>query len=173
MRVFAFPVGLKRLFSIAAVAAVSLALLVLSGCGHRCGCNKCSTCGGGTAYNHVGNAPQSLSDTGGYQGTSAGASASFERVGESKDLPVFSAPPSNPPSVSAPPYTPPAVSQAAIIPQGNPPPGGGQYHTMQQGDTIYGLSRKYGVKPKSILEANHFTDPNHLAVGTRVYIPSN
>ena len=46
MRVFAFSVGLKRLFSFAAAAAVALALLVLSGCGHRCGCakNNCNTC---------------------------------------------------------------------------------------------------------------------------------
>jgi LysM repeat protein len=66
------------------------------------------------------------------------------------------------------------VAFAAVAPQAPAPAapvGGGQYHTLQRGETIYALSRQYNVRPKSILEANHFSDPNHLAVGTKVYIP--
>src|SRR5438552_779796 len=114
MRVFASSFGLKRLLSFAALAAVSLALLVLSGCGHHCGCNKCNscnsckTCGGVTdassgAYGNVGYAPQTLNDSSAYQNTTvSGTSTTFERVGETKELPTFAAPPSNiPPAVGA------------------------------------------------------------------------
>ena len=63
---------------------------------------------------------------------------------------------------------------ARRLPQQDAPVrGGGQYHTLAQGETVYALSRKYNVKAKTILEANHFSDPNHLSVGTKVYIPNN
>ena len=42
---------------------------------------------------------------------------------------------------------------------------------LAKGETIYALSRKYNVKAKEIIEANQFKDPNHLAIGTKVYIP--
>jgi hypothetical protein len=203
MRVFALSSGLKRLFSFSAAAAVAVALMVLAGCGHHCGCNKCNSCNScnscktcgdvssastgcstGNCYANVGSAPQTLSDSSGsaYNTSSAsstsaysGTNTSFERVGESKDLPVFSAPPVTPaPAVMIPPSNnQPVVTQAALIPNNDQAVrGGGQYHTLQQGETIYALSRKYGVKPKTILEANHFSDPNHLSVGTKVYIPN-
>ncbi|HLX60387.1 MAG TPA: LysM domain-containing protein [Planctomycetota bacterium] len=185
--------GPKRLFGFAAFAAVCVTLLFLSGCGHHCGCNKCNscntcntckTCGVSDAstcttcnqYANVGTAPQTLSEPSSAYNTSStytGTNTSYERVGDSQNLPVFSAPitPTVVPPVYTPPVTPP-VQQAALIPDPQVR-GGGQYHTLAQGETIYALSRKYGVKPKSIIEANHFSDPNHLAIGTRVYIPTN
>jgi LysM repeat protein len=54
----------------------------------------------------------------------------------------------------------------------SPAVAGGKYHMLAKGETIYALSRKYGVKPQAILQANHFKDANHLAVGTKVYIPN-
>jgi len=57
-----------------------------------------------------------------------------------------------------------------------PPPatvaGPGAYHTLAKGETLYALSRKYNVKVAKIIEANQFRDPNHLAIGTKVYIPN-
>ena len=200
--------GLRRLFSFTAIAALSIALLFLSGCGHKCGCdgchrNSCSTCNtcgvsdnsvpsntvctacqSGTC-NTVGTAPASLSEpvvvqtpprqfvnapaysTGSnYNGTNA----SLERAGESRDLPVFSAPVAPPPPVATQAYVQPP---AGALVQDAPVRSGGQYHTLQQGETVYALSRKYGVKAKTILDANHFNDPNHLSVGTKVFIPAN
>lgn len=189
--------GPKRLFGFAAFAAVCLTLIFLSGCGHRCGCNKCksssscntcktcgvsdaSTCTTCNQYANVGTAPQTLSESTAYQTPStynssttySGTNTSFDRVGDSQNLPVFSAPITT--AVTPPAYIPPAppIQQASVIPDAQVR-GGGQYHTLAQGETIYALSRKYGVKPKTILDANHFSDPNHLAVGTRVYIPAN
>ena len=48
---------------------------------------------------------------------------------------------------------------------------GGKYHVLAKGETIYALSRLYNVKAKEIIEANQFKDPNHLAIGTKIYIP--
>ncbi len=208
MREFALSLGLKRLFSFAAIVAVSCALLFLSGCGHKCHCNQsgcntcntCSTCGvsdastpgcascqaaaaANSSYDRVGVAPSTLSDPGQPNYSSApppyasgsaysGTNASLDRVGDNRELPIFSAPA---PATSAaqPSYSQPAPVAAALIPQDQPVHGGGQYHVMAQGETIYALSRKYGVKPRAILDANHFSDPNHLSVGTKVYIPNN
>jgi LysM repeat protein len=208
MRVFASPFRLVSLFSSAAIVAVSVALLTLSGCGHHCGCHNkcnsckscntcntcnvsdnsssgCSTCQTGTCsacqtggYDRVGAAPQSLSEPVQTQSsTYSSSNTSFERVGESRELPSFSPAPSSAP---APTFSPAPAPAPAFTPATQLPPtsaprssGGGQYHSLQRGETIYALSRQYGVKPKVIMEANHFTDPNHLAVGTKVYIPAN
>jgi len=48
---------------------------------------------------------------------------------------------------------------------------GGQTYTMQKGDTLYGIARKFNVGAKQIVAANNFKDPNKLSVGTKVRIP--
>ena len=49
--------------------------------------------------------------------------------------------------------------------------GKGRYHVLQKGETLYAVARTYNVKPKRIIDANQFRDPNRLSVGTKVYIP--
>jgi len=86
-----------------------------------------------------------------------------QKTGESRELPTFVDPSRNvapPAPASKPAAAPVAVSN-----------GSGKYHTLQKGETLYAISRKYNVKPKALLDANNFKDPNHLAVGTKVYIP--
>jgi len=46
-------------------------------------------------------------------------------------------------------------------------------HTLQPGDTLIGLARKYGVTVQSIQEANGITDPRGLLVGQRIIIPTD
>ena len=48
---------------------------------------------------------------------------------------------------------------------------GGKTYTMQKGDTLYAIARKFNVPPKQLLAANNFKDPNKLPVGTQVRIP--
>lgn len=45
------------------------------------------------------------------------------------------------------------------------------YHVLQKGETLYRLSRIYGVSLNEIYYANEVTDPNDLPVGTRILIP--
>ena len=71
-------------------------------------------------------------------------------------------------------------SQAAPAPMASKPvtqppvasaPGTGKSYTMQKGDTLYAVARKYNVPPKNLIAANNFKDPNNVMAGTRVNIP--
>jgi len=45
------------------------------------------------------------------------------------------------------------------------------YHTVQSGDTLYNLSREYGVSVSEIQQANPGVDPYNLQVGQKLKIP--
>ncbi|MDR1756716.1 MAG: LysM peptidoglycan-binding domain-containing protein [Culturomica sp.] len=45
------------------------------------------------------------------------------------------------------------------------------YHVAQKGETIYSLSRQYGIKPKRILQENRQYEEKPLAVGSIVRLP--
>jgi LysM repeat protein len=45
-------------------------------------------------------------------------------------------------------------------------------YTMEEGDTLYSLSRRYGVSVDLILEYNAIVDPTRIRVGTVVRIPT-
>ena len=44
-------------------------------------------------------------------------------------------------------------------------------HIMKKGETLYSLSRRYGVSLEELLEKNAIADPSGLSVGTRLLIP--
>ncbi|MBF9017461.1 MULTISPECIES: M23 family metallopeptidase [unclassified Oceanispirochaeta] len=44
-------------------------------------------------------------------------------------------------------------------------------HTLQQGETLYSLSRKYGVSVSEIMNANSISSPENLSVGSHLIIP--
>lgn len=46
------------------------------------------------------------------------------------------------------------------------------FHTLQKGETLYSVSRKYGVPYEALASANGITDPTKLKVGTKLIIPS-
>jgi LysM repeat protein len=52
-----------------------------------------------------------------------------------------------------------------------PPTGGGVYHTVQYGETLFSIGRIYGVYPYSIAEANGLPNPNCIYAGQVLYIP--
>jgi LysM repeat protein len=43
-----------------------------------------------------------------------------------------------------------------------------QYHLVQRGETLAGISRKYGISVKTLMDANGITDPTRLYYGTRL-----
>lgn len=49
--------------------------------------------------------------------------------------------------------------------------GGGIYHTVKPGQTLYRISRTYGVSEASLAKANRISDPTRLRSGTRLFIP--
>ncbi|MCG0274900.1 MAG: LysM peptidoglycan-binding domain-containing protein [Thermosediminibacteraceae bacterium] len=43
-------------------------------------------------------------------------------------------------------------------------------YTVQPGDTIYGIARRYGVTPQSIIQLNNLTNPDFIVPGQRLLI---
>jgi len=96
-------------------------------------------------------------------------------------------PPASTPPVAAP-ATPPAakpeapktVAQVPTPPRPTPAPpkatpaasSSVRSHTMSKGDTLYSLSRKYGVNVNAIQKANNITNPNAIREGTKLTIPA-
>ncbi len=49
--------------------------------------------------------------------------------------------------------------------------GNGAYHTVKRGETLWRISRNYGVDVKDLAEANNIKTPSDLEVGKRILIP--
>jgi LysM repeat protein len=47
------------------------------------------------------------------------------------------------------------------------------YHTVQAGDTVWGIAEQYGVTLDVLIAANELTDPNRLQPGDRLVIPND
>ncbi len=47
----------------------------------------------------------------------------------------------------------------------------GVYHLLRRGQTLYSLSRAYGVSLDAIIEANHVTDPTRIPADTLLFVP--
>jgi len=64
------------------------------------------------------------------------------------------------------------VGQTLIIPAGSRPPCRvARVHIVRRGETVYSISRDYGVSPQVLVQVNALTDPNQLFVGQRLVIP--
>jgi LysM repeat protein len=66
-------------------------------------------------------------------------------------------------------------SQSLTIPGGGstgttPVPGGTTY-TVQSGDTVYSIGRKFARSPAAIINANNLVNPNHIFPGQVLTIP--
>ena len=47
----------------------------------------------------------------------------------------------------------------------------GGYHYVQKGETLYSISRRYGVTIPAMMQANGIRNPNRIYAGTHLYIP--
>jgi nucleoid-associated protein YgaU len=47
----------------------------------------------------------------------------------------------------------------------------GATHTVQLGETLYSISRKYGVTVAALQAANNITDPDNIKAGQKLIIP--
>ena len=60
---------------------------------------------------------------------------------------------------------------AAEPPAVQPSPREERFHTVVRGDTLWAISRTYGVTPRAIQEANSIRDPGHILIGQKLKIP--
>ena len=97
------------------------------------------------------------------------------------ETPVVAAetPPSPPVEIPAPaaeaPKPPVVVEKTPeIAPKAPPPaaPATAKTHTIEKGDTLYSLSRKYGVSVAAISKANNITDATKIQLGAQLKIPA-
>ncbi len=47
----------------------------------------------------------------------------------------------------------------------------GVYHELERGETLYQLSKRYGVAVEDLVRANQIEDPTRVPVGTKIFIP--
>mgnify|MGYP001480349736 CR=1 FL=1 len=67
----------------------------------------------------------------------------------------------------------PAVLLAALLVAASPLAAADPvWHVLGKGETVYSLSRTYGVSAEAILKANGIGDPRKLSVGARLLIPA-
>lgn len=52
-------------------------------------------------------------------------------------------------------------------------PVGGTTYTVQSGDTLFAIARRFNTTVQAIIEANNLTNPDRLSVGQELVIPSN
>jgi LysM repeat protein len=65
------------------------------------------------------------------------------------------------------------VGQVLCIPSWPaPPPPSGVYYTVQRGDTLYSIARRYGTTVASIAQANGILNPAFIRVGQVLFIPT-
>ena len=65
------------------------------------------------------------------------------------------------------------VGQVLIIPIVAPFTPGGDTYIVLPGDTITGIANKVGVDPTDLADFNNIADWNSIAVGDKIYIPSD
>jgi membrane-bound lytic murein transglycosylase D len=60
---------------------------------------------------------------------------------------------------------------ASSTPGPSATPGGGTKYTVQPGEWVYSIARKFGVDPQAIIDANNLVYPYTLSVGQTLIIP--
>ena len=58
-----------------------------------------------------------------------------------------------------------------VTPPESPARGDGVYHTVQSGETLFGIAVQYGTTVDAIVEANGLQNPDAVGVGQRLLIP--
>ncbi len=77
------------------------------------------------------------------------------------------------PSAEDPIYSPPAYEETAPSTPSGPPPAVAGTHTVARGDTLWGLSRKYGVSQDAIRAANNMpAGSTNIRLGETLNIPA-
>lgn len=88
---------------------------------------------------------------------------------------VTLAPPPPPVTATTVDLQPPPVTQPPPPPPTQPPPTLGPetplVYTIEEGDTLYSISRKFGVGVEALIEFNNIANPDVIRVGDTMVIP--
>jgi nucleoid-associated protein YgaU len=95
------------------------------------------------------------------------AAGGYDTTGAGYTAPNYNQPYVQPPGPATGPgyadsYTPPATGGGG---------GAGRTHKVVKGDTLSGISKRYGVPAASIMKANNLTNPNNIVLGKTLIIP--
>jgi len=77
-----------------------------------------------------------------------------------------------PTSTYAPPTATPTVTPTAS-PTSTPAPGQTVIYVVRSGDTLYSLSRRFGVSVQVLMQVNGISNPNYIQVGQKLTIPGS
>jgi LysM repeat protein len=80
--------------------------------------------------------------------------------------------PPPPAATSSPTATATPTPPAAVTPAGSVTPGG-FYHPVQDGETLAGIARRYGVTPAALCAANELPDCNIIGAGQMLWVPAS
>ena len=47
-----------------------------------------------------------------------------------------------------------------------------RYHVMEEGESLYTISQRYGCNPRELMRLNGITDPTTLSLGRELNIPT-
>jgi len=84
--------------------------------------------------------------------------------GDRPDVPASAPPPPAPPAPSAPSALPPAPVDTAVLPEG------AIVYTVQPGDWLLAISRRFGISVQDLMALNHLSDANTLYPGQSLVI---
>jgi LysM repeat protein len=102
------------------------------------------------------------------QANSATAQAAAQDVVEESPTVEPTTPPTEIPPTEIPPTeVPPTVEPAPTT----PPSSGATTYTVQRGDTLYSIARRYGTTVEAIAAANGIANPSRIRVGQTLTIP--
>ena len=62
--------------------------------------------------------------------------------------------------------------RTSTVTKGGPATGMTIMHTVQEGENLYRIARKYGTSVQAIQQANGITDPAMITVGQKLIIPN-
>lgn len=65
-----------------------------------------------------------------------------------------------------------APDSSASVPPPDAAPAGGTTYTVQPGDTLYTIARRFDTTIAAIVQANNLANPNSLSVGQQLIIPA-
>ncbi len=91
-------------------------------------------------------------------------------------MPTVAVPAAPSPVAPPPAATPPPGEATAVPPPSGAQPadtsGGGTWHTVQAGETLSSIARKYGTTAQAIAQANNLTAPYTIYIGQKLKIPT-